>query len=334
MEHESGTVRGLTAPAAVDSGTTKVYSRTMTRSIAALALLAGSAVLAAACGDDEPVAAPAAPDATAVASPTVPSMPAKPAPAEGVIHDGKVRVGDHSLLIECEGTGTPVVVYETIIIGGRDAFRQVQDRLAGTTTVCTYDRANLGASDRVPKPRTGRDVVDDAHALLEAAGVPAPYVLVGSSAGADHVVHHARAYPDDVAAVLAWNPVLLQPDWSPRLDEDAPAESVEYAHEFLAGTVDSPEGVDWFTSSEQAAALPTPTDVPLVLIHSNQTQCEHVPDGCPGMYPVYLELGAEYAAAWPGAVYATVALGHELDRDAPDLVAGLIEDFVASSRDG
>lgn len=32
-------------------------------------------------------------------------------------------------------------------------------------------------------PRTARDVVDDLHALLAAAGVPGPYILVGHSLG-------------------------------------------------------------------------------------------------------------------------------------------------------
>lgn len=39
-------------------------------------------------------------------------------------------------------------------------------------------------SDDVPQPRTGAEMVQELHDLLQAAEVPGPYVLVGHSVGA------------------------------------------------------------------------------------------------------------------------------------------------------
>lgn len=292
-----------------------------TRTIAASTVIAIITLAGAVgCGDD-PSDDPAADETSAVE--------VKPAPADGTITDGHVKVGDHELLIECEGSGTPVVVFETVSSGGRFSFYDVQQLLVGTTTVCTYDRAGHGQSAGAPTYPTGEGVVEDAHNLLEAAGVPSPYILVGSSAGADYSVYHARAYPEDVVGVVAWNPVLLDPSWGPRLKEEVSAEEWKYMDAFLAG--EDFEKFDWYSTAEEMAALPTPDDVPLVLMHSDATQCEGI-EGCDERYPTYTDLGAEYAADWPGATYETVSLRHELDVEDPEMVAGLVLDLVESSR--
>jgi pimeloyl-ACP methyl ester carboxylesterase len=60
----------------------------------------------------------------------------------------------------------------------------VVEELAGSTRVCTYDRAGTGRSDPAPnRRRDADDVVTDAHALLEAADLSGPLVLVGRSFG-------------------------------------------------------------------------------------------------------------------------------------------------------
>ena len=51
------------------------------------------------------------------------------------------------------------------------------------TTVCAYRPGRPGSSDLRPPPHGAASAVDDLHALLGAAGLPAPYVLVGASFG-------------------------------------------------------------------------------------------------------------------------------------------------------
>ena len=64
-----------------------------------------------------------------------------------------------------------------------DVWAQVMDLLAAVTTVCASNRAGLGRSDPRPAPHGASSAVDDMHALLGAAHLPSPYVLVGASFG-------------------------------------------------------------------------------------------------------------------------------------------------------
>ena len=83
------------------------------------------------------------------------------------------------------------------------------------------DRAGLGGSD---PPPPGKRYLDDAardlHQLLDAADVPGPYLLVGSSGGGFNVFHHAGRYPDEVAGLVlldvpAGNPHFTEADIGP-----------------------------------------------------------------------------------------------------------------------
>ena len=125
--------------------------------------------------------------------------------------------------LECRGTGSPVVVLEAgyrspARIWSEDLHQSGAPRtmvLAGVavfTRVCAHDRPGTVAvlndnvrqsrSDPVPMPRTALDVVADLHALLRAAGVPAPYVFAGHSLGGLFVRLYASTYPRDVLGLV------------------------------------------------------------------------------------------------------------------------------------
>ena len=57
-------------------------------------------------------------------------------------------------------------------------------------------------SDPVPQPRTTQDKVADLHALLRAADIPGPYVLVAHSAGGLVARLYASTYPDEVVGMV------------------------------------------------------------------------------------------------------------------------------------
>ena len=76
-------------------------------------------------------------------------------------------------------------------------------QLSGRTRVCTYDRAGTGASDPAPnKRRDADDAVSDAHAVLQAAHLTGPLVLLGRSFGGMIVTHYADMKPQDVVGVV------------------------------------------------------------------------------------------------------------------------------------
>jgi pimeloyl-ACP methyl ester carboxylesterase len=78
----------------------------------------------------------------------------------------------------------------------------LQDRLGGPATVVTYDRAGLGWSATAPLPRTIEQRADELHAMLRAAAVPAPYVLVGLSYGGPLIRVFAARHRELVAGIV------------------------------------------------------------------------------------------------------------------------------------
>jgi pimeloyl-ACP methyl ester carboxylesterase len=64
------------------------------------------------------------------------------------------------------------------------------------------DEKTSSRSDPVPQPQTATDAVADLHALLGAAAIPGPYVLVGHSYGGLVVRLYASTYPGEVAGLV------------------------------------------------------------------------------------------------------------------------------------
>ncbi len=118
-------------------------------------------------------------------------------------------VGGRRLHMQCTGANSPTVVLEA----GASAFAidwtLVQQSLARTQRVCSYDRAGHGWSD---PPGPQHNVVRDLHALLAAAGERPPYVLVGASLGGIFVRLYAAEHPAEVVGL-----VLLDPAYEERL---------------------------------------------------------------------------------------------------------------------
>jgi pimeloyl-ACP methyl ester carboxylesterase len=65
-----------------------------------------------------------------------------------------------------------------------------------------YDRANLGRSDPAAGPRGLSDRVGDFEALRQAARIPGPYVLVGTSGGGYISAGYACEHADEVAGMV------------------------------------------------------------------------------------------------------------------------------------
>ncbi len=117
-----------------------------------------------------------------------------------------VDVGDRRLWLHRSGTGEPAVVFlPGAGLVGLD-FLNLHDRVAAFTTSVIYDRAGTGWSSRIDLPRTAREVSDELRALLDAAGVPAPHVLVGHSLGGAYARDYAQRFPGDVAGLVLLDP--------------------------------------------------------------------------------------------------------------------------------
>jgi len=115
-----------------------------------------------------------------------------------------VEVDGRRLLLHRTGEGAPSVVFlPGAGLYGLD-FLNVQ--AAGPTTSVIYDRAGTGWSDPADLPRTPTQVTDELQALLKAAEIPGPYLLVGHSLGAFYARRYAQRFPGEVAALLLLDP--------------------------------------------------------------------------------------------------------------------------------
>jgi pimeloyl-ACP methyl ester carboxylesterase len=156
-------------------------------------------------------------------SPTSGNTSAKPTSSfVGLVDIG----GGRKMYLECRGSGSPTVVF----ISGRsdraDIWSKMTDssghlkpgssavypQVSRFTRVCAYDRPGTVAitgqhvkasrSSPVPQPTTAANGMTDLHALLTAAKVPGPYVLVAHSWGGLIARLYAAYYPDEVSGLV------------------------------------------------------------------------------------------------------------------------------------
>lgn len=204
---------------------------------------------------------------------------------------GLVDIGnDRKMFLECQGTGSPTVVF----ISGRSDRSDIWQTVAPTasgpavfpavakfTRVCAYDRPGTfkindntvepSRSTTVPQPTTPKDAVSDLHALLTSAKVPGPYVLVAHSYGGLIARLYAATYPKEVVGLVLvdtlaeflfdsltptqqtlW--IRLNSNYSPELDE--------YTIQ---------ERTDFLPSFEQLRSAPVLPPMPAIVLTSDQT---------------------------------------------------------------
>jgi pimeloyl-ACP methyl ester carboxylesterase len=125
-------------------------------------------------------------------------------PAPGKLYDlGNGR----KMHLLCSGQGAPTVILEA----GASAFAIdwtiVQNEIAKSHRVCSYDRAGMGWSDALPNDALPAEHdTPDLHALLASANETAPYVLVGASNGGMLIRHYLAAYPSEVVGLVFVDP--------------------------------------------------------------------------------------------------------------------------------
>ena len=118
-----------------------------------------------------------------------------------------VDIGGRKLNLFCSGAGSPTVVFESPSGSGGWAWWAVQPKVAARTRACVYDRAGYGFSDPSPHAADAAGAVEDLHALLSAAAIAPPYVLVGNSFGGAAAQLFAWRHPDEVSGLVLVEPL-------------------------------------------------------------------------------------------------------------------------------
>ena len=122
-----------------------------------------------------------------------------------------VDVGGYKMHIVCTGPENadgPTVILDHVGAANAAQWGLVQPEIAKTTRVCAYDRAGFGWSERGPTPRDARQSMQELHTLLANAAIPAPYILVGHSYGANVARLYVAAYPAEVVGMVLVDPGL------------------------------------------------------------------------------------------------------------------------------
>jgi pimeloyl-ACP methyl ester carboxylesterase len=113
-----------------------------------------------------------------------------------------VDIGGYRLHLNCAGSGSPTVVFDSGLSDDSITWYQVQPEIAKQTRACSYDRAGLGWSDPSPRPRTSDVAAEELHTLLRNANIQGPYILVGHSLGGMNMRMFASLYPSESAGMV------------------------------------------------------------------------------------------------------------------------------------
>jgi pimeloyl-ACP methyl ester carboxylesterase len=267
--------------------------------------------------------------------------------------------GGRRMYMDCRGVGGPTVILEAGYRSRADVWTDdlihpeaprtmVLPGIAAFTRVCAYDRPGTASvlddilhpsrSDPTTMPRTAKDVVADLHALLHAAGVPGPYILVGHSFGGMFVRLYAATYPDDVIGLVLVDALseqvqtLMTPaEWAAYRTyiNERPPELATYRD---LETMD----IDASFAQMRGVAPPLRTLPLTVLSHGH-------PFNLPSDLPSVLTSDV-LERAWQGAQSALAALmpgarheiaatsGHYIQLEQPELVIEAVREIVEAVR--
>ena len=243
------------------------------------------------------------------------------------VFEGVVKVdGDRGLWVRCSGRGAPTVLMEGGDEDTSSSYAFAESRIAALTRTCVYDRANLGSSDPATGPRQLSDLVADLEGLLDAARIPGPYVLVGTSGGGYISAGYAVTHRRQVAGM-----VFVE---VPAPFRDPPAPIVEETR------WDSPANIenrDYLQVEKDAwAARRRIGDIPVTVISNEYSAAEiaaaQFPSEARGMRSNVRDQRG-WLALSPQAKQVIVHTGHAVEEQRPDLVVDAILDTVNAARE-
>jgi pimeloyl-ACP methyl ester carboxylesterase len=230
-----------------------------------------------------------------------------------------------------------MVVFEAGLGNDGSVWKQVQAEVGHVTRACVYDRAGMGSSGPGRKPRTSRQMVAELHALLAGARLPAPYVLVGHSAGGLNVQLYAIAHPAEVAGMVLVDAVSGTVD--SRFFALLPPEKIQ---EFQAGLRALPDGWDFDTYRESMAQVRASVrslgGIPLVVLTRGKNDPPEPgisPELAVRMQRVWGEIQAELPKLSSNGIQIVAKnSGHFIQSDAPKLVVAAVDEVVQGVRTG
>jgi pimeloyl-ACP methyl ester carboxylesterase len=265
-----------------------------------------------------------------------------------------VDIGGRSLYLDCRGSGGPTVileagagndsrVWDTVSLPSGTTGGAVLPEVAAFTRVCAYDRPGTflgpglpGRSDAVPMPRTASEIVADLHALLAAADIPGPYVMVGHSFGGLIVRLYASTYPDDVVGLVLVD-AAHEDFYEAAQEVMSPAQWDAFVRPGANPDYPDLERIDTDASSTEMreAAIASPLQpVPLVVLTHGQPWDWGPEFDAAALENLWPPLQEDLASLAPDArLVVAEESGHFIQVQQPDLVTEAIRQVVEAVRD-
>lgn len=225
------------------------------------------------------------------------------------------KVNGHELYLNCQGKLSNLTV--VLLAGGggsTDTWDKVQTPISEFTRVCSYDRQGLGKSDPLKDgaPQSVEQVVTDLEALLRAAKVPPPYILLGHSIGGLYARAFDFRYDSQVAGIVLLDSAHEEQIW--RFAQSEPDALNEYPRwrdqQFMAsqGFLPPGEHLTWRFSK------------PLIVI-------EH---GTPPE-PVWHEMQKDLASRSPsGRLLTATRSSHYIQKLQPQIVIDAVHSITSA----
>jgi class 3 adenylate cyclase len=268
------------------------------------------------------------------------------------------KSGDVSIAYQVRGEGprdlilAPGFVSHAEVLWENPDLARAFDRFASFARLIIFDKREQGLSDRIGRPPTIEEMVDDMNAVLDAAGSERAAVM-GISEGGAMALMFAAAHPDRTTHLVVWGGYArLTP--APDYEQGVPPENLALWAEqmgrawggpvglelFAPSRSHDPETQDWWARLLRSGTSPRSVkalmelykelDVRHVLpVISAPTLILHRADD----EVVPIALGRYLAEQIPGARFVEIpGCDHLLYTQGGDDVMGEIEEFITGTR--
>ncbi|WKE64044.1 alpha/beta hydrolase [Gallaecimonas kandeliae] len=240
----------------------------------------------------------------------------------------KAEVASNSIAYyQRPGTG-PTVVFQAGLGDGKDVWGKVIGQLPGSLALFAYDRPGYGDSPLAQDKRSPCAISRELHALLKAAKVAPPYLLVGHSLGGLDQLCFATLYPHEVAGMVLLDPTYPH-HWS-KMQVEAPlSANILKSLRLVAFSSAMKQEFDAQEDCLTELDLKQPLTFPTRLLFSTEFRPEEL-----GSYQQFVKA---LRKQWPNFFTQVQSSevsgsGHYIQKDAPETVVQAIEKVLGESQ--